>query len=382
MVAPSQTPPLPPRPAANSTPAVPVYLPPDQFSGWISLLGISLLVMGLLAGIVLFSPPHSVLSTLWSLGGTSARGESSRAPAPSGPTAPTPAARGPAGTMLAPAVPCTAQDTGAFRQSVTIGIDQHVCGNVVVVGGDMTIFGTVDGNVTLVSGTGVISGTINGNITAVDANLTLRKGADIGGSVQVVGGSIQRDNGVSVGGSIDRGIDPQHILPPFWQGAGSPYNFPWSHLLFWVLASIAVTALFPRHVALVRRAARGSLVPAFFVGVLCAILGAIVVVGFVFTCVGIPLALLIAVSLVVASVVGTIALGLWLGERLLGRSANSRRASVFPAMVGVTLLALAQTAPCVGDVVTVLTSCTGLGASILALLYARRRAAWTPQGML
>jgi hypothetical protein len=381
MVAPSQTPPPPPRPAANSTPAVPVYLPPDQFSGWFSLLGIGLLVMGLLAGIVLFSPSHSVLSTLWSLGGTSARGESSRAPGTSMPTAPTPA-RGPVGTMLAPTVPCTAQDTGAFRQNVTIGSDQHVCGNVVVVGGDMTISGTVDGNVTLVSGSGVISGTVNGNITAVDANLTLQNGADIGGSVQVVGGSIRRDNGVSVGGSIDRGIDPQHILPPFWQGAGSPYNFPWSHLLFWVLASIAVTALFPRHVALVRRAVRGSLVPAFFVGVLCAILGAIVVVGFVFTCVGIPLALLIAVSLVVASVVGTIALGLWLGERLLGRSANSRRASVFPAMVGVSLLALAQTAPCVGDVVTVLTSCTGLGASILALLYARRGAVWTPHGML
>lgn len=299
-----------------------------------------------------------------------------------GPTAPTPAARAPVGAMLAPPVPCTAQDTGAFRQSITIGRDQHICGNVVVVGGDMTISGTVDGNVTLVSGSGVISGTVNGNITAVDATLTLKSGADIGGKVQAVGGSIQRDNGVSIGGSVDRGIDPQHILPPFWQGIGSPYNFPWSHLLFWVLACIALTALFPRHIALVRRAARGSLVPAFFIGVSCAILGAIAIVGFVLTCVGIPLALLIAVSLVVASVVGTIALGLWLGERLLGQSANSRRASVFPAVVGVTLLALAQTAPCVGDVVTVLTSCTGLGASILALLYARRRAVWTPQGLL
>jgi hypothetical protein len=124
------------------------------------------------------------------------------------------------------------------------------------------------------------------------------------------------------------------------------------------------------------------LVPAFFAGVLCAIFGAILAVGLVFTCVGIPVALLIAVSLVVASVIGTIALGLWLGERLLGQTANSRRASVFPALVGVTLLALAQTVPCVGDIVTVLTSCTGLGASLLAVLYARRRAVWTPQGML
>jgi len=284
--------------------------------------------------------------------------------------------------MLPPAVPCTAQDTGAFRQSISIGSDQHVCGNVVVVGGDMTIAGMVDGNVTLVSGSGVISGTINGSVTAVDANLRLQHGADVGGDIHVVGGSIQRASGVIVGGSVDRGIDPQHILPPFWQGTGSPYTFPWSHLLFWVLASIAVTALFPRHVALVRQAARGSLVPAFVMGVVCAIFGAILAVGLVFTCVGIPLALLIAVSLVVASVIGTIALGLWLGERLLGQPANGRRASVFPALIGVTLLALAQTAPCVGGIVTVLTSCTGLGASLLALLYARRRAVWTPQGYM
>jgi hypothetical protein len=261
-------------------------------------------------------------------------------------------------------------------------LDQHVCGNVVVIGGDINIAGTVDGNVTLVSGKGVISGTVNGNITAVDANLSLRSSAIIGGGIQIVGGSIHQDSGASVEGSINRGVDPQHVLPPFWQGTGGSYNFPWSHLLFWLLASIALTALFPRHVALVRRAARGSLLPAFFVGILCGILGVILIVGFVFTCVGIPLALLVAVALVVASVVGTIALGLWLGERLLGRSGNSRRASVFPAMVGITLLALAQTAPCVGDVVTVLTSCTGLGASILALLYARRRPVWTPQGLL
>ena len=45
--------------------------------------------------------------------------------------------------------------------------------------------------------------------------------------------------------------------------------------------------------------------------------------GLFFTCLGIPLALLVAVALVVASVVGTIALGLWLGERLLGQSSIS-----------------------------------------------------------
>ncbi|MGO8948876.1 MAG: hypothetical protein ACLQUY_14740 [Ktedonobacterales bacterium] len=281
-----------------------------------------------------------------------------------------------------PTVPCTARDTGAFRQNVTVGANQHVCGNVVVFGADVTIAGVVDGNVTLVSGTGFISGTVNGNITAVNANINLLTGAIVGGNIQSIGGSIRRASRVSVEGSIQKGIDPRRILPPNWQNFGTPYDFPWSHLLFWLLASIAVTALFPRHVALVRRAARDSLPSAFFVGVLCSIIGAVLAFGLIVTCIGIPLAVLVAAVLLVASVVGTIALGLWLGERLLGRSGTARRASIFPALVGITLIALAQTAPCVGVIVTILTSCAGLGASILALLYARRRAVWTPQGLL
>ena len=283
---------------------------------------------------------------------------------------------------LTPPVPCTSRDTGAFRQSITIGTDQHVCGNVVVLDGNVNIAGVVDGNVTVAGGNGVISGTVNGSITALDASLHLVNGATVTGSVQVVGGSVQRDTGVFVGGSVDQGINPQHISSSQFRIMESPSDIPWSHLLFWVLASIAVTALFPRHVALVRRAARDSLPSAFLVGALCAIVGSVLAIVLVFTCLGIPLALLVAVALAVASVVGTIALGLWLGERLLGQSTISRRASVFPAMVGVTLLALAEMIPCVGGVLTVLTSCVGLGAAVLALLYSRRHAVWTPEGLL
>ncbi len=379
MVAPSQAPS--PRQAPDGTPAFTVYPPPDKFSGWLSLLGMGVLVLGLLAAVALLSPPGLSLSGAWLSGGRSA------AHVPGQPTIPvwippTPSASASTSTALSPTVPCTARDTGEFRQNVTIAKNQHVCGNVVVFSGDMTIDGVVDGSVTLVGGTGAISGTVNGSLTAVDADINLKSGAYIGGNIQLVGGSIRRATNVSIRGSIEKGISPQRMVPSQWQGIGGSYDFPWSHLLFWILASIAVTALFPRHVALVRRAARESLPSAFFVGVVCSIVGAVLSVGLFVTCIGIPFALLVAIALVAASVVGTIALGLWLGERLLGRSGTARRASVFPALIGITIVALAQTAPCVGDIVTILTGCTGLGAAILAVLYARRRAVWAPEGLL
>jgi hypothetical protein len=252
----------------------------------------------------------------------------------------------------------------------------------VVFGGDVNVAGEVDGNVTVAGGNGIISGTVNGSITALDANLHLESSAYISGSIQVVGGSVKRDMGAVVRGSVDQGINPQHFSTSQFNVMESPSDFPWSHLLFWVLASIAVTALFPRHVALVRRAARDSLPSAFLVGALSAIVGLLLAIGLFFTCLGIPLALLVAAALVIASVVGTIALGLWLGERLLGQSTISRRAAVLPALIGVTLLALAEMIPCAGGVLTVLTGCVGLGASVLALLYSRRHAVWTPDGLL
>jgi hypothetical protein len=391
MVAPTHTtPPTRPGPAAQSTPgAASSFLSPCRVPGWLSLLPLSLLVLGLLAGAALLSPGNlfslpgrespSLLPTGLPFLGASGATPSPVAPMPASPPASTTTTK----AGLTPAVPCTSRDMGTFRQSITIGVNQHVCGNVVVFDGNVDVAGVVDGNVTVSGGTGRISGTVNGSITALDASLHLVSGATISGSIQVVGGSVTRDpKGVFVGGSIDQGIDPQHIVPSQWQAIEGPYDFPWSRLLFWVLASIAVTALFPRHLALVRRAARDSLPSAFLVGILSGIVGSILTIGLVFTCLGIPLALLVAAALAVASVVGTIALGLWLGERLLGQSTISRRAAVFPAMVGVTLLALAETIPCAGGVLTVLTSSAGLGASVLALLYARRHAVWTPDGLL
>ena len=381
MVAPTPTPPptsaTPSRPTANHAPAF-ASSRSYHCSGWISLLSLSILVLGLLAGVLTLSSGGLGWFPQWpwgSIGSSLPPTQAGQVSTPASPPMST-------STKLAPAVPCTARDTGAFRQNLTIGPDQHVCGNVVVFDGNVTVQGIVDGNVTVAGGMGIISGTVNGSVTALDANLHLLTGAFVSGSVQVVGGSVQRDPGSSVGGSIDQGIDPRHVAIPNLQGFGGSYDFPWSHLLFWVLASIAIAALFPRHLALVRRAARDSLPTAFFVGVLCAVLGAILALVLFVSCLGIPLALLVAVAAVVASVVGTVALGLWLGERLLGQSSLSRRASLFPAMVGVTLLALAQTIPCVGGVLTVVTTCAGLGASVLALLYARRHAVWTPDGLL
>jgi hypothetical protein len=376
-------------PAEQSTSDTsPSFSSPSRVPGWTSLLRLSLLVLVLLAGVAVLSPANffslsgSALTNLVPEGvpflGEGGASPSLAAPMPVSPSSST--ATTTAG--LTPPVLCTSRDTGAVRQSITIGPNQHVCGNVVVFDGNVTVDGVVDGNVTVAGGNGKISGTVNGSITALDADLYLESGATVSGSIQVVGGSVKRDPGVIVGGSIDQGINPQNFSPSKFQVMESPSDFPWSRLLFWVLASIALTALFPRHVALVRRAARDSLPSAFLVGALSAIVGSVVAIALFFTCLGIPLALLVAAALVIASVVGTIALGLWLGERLLGQSTISRRASVFPAMVGVTLLALAEMIPCVGGLLTVLTACAGLGASVLALLYSRRHAVWTPDGLL
>jgi hypothetical protein len=90
------------------------------------------------------------------------------------------------------------------------------------------------------------------------------------------------------------------------------------------------------------------------------------------TCVGIPIAIVLLLGLWVLSVFGTVALGFWLGELLMRDSAYRQRSSfVLAVLIGTVLLALPAEIPCVGGLVRLAVTATGLGAASLTLYYAR-----------
>lgn len=259
--------------------------------------------------------------------------------------------------------------------SLTIGADEWICGNVSVYGGSATILGHVGGNVTVVGGSAEVAGRIDGNLTTIGGGIHLRPGAVIGGNVDAVGGTISRDPGAVIGGNVEQGF-AGHDMPTHWLGLFGGSTFPWFHVLFWALAGLCVATFFPSQLRHVRDVARREPAMSFFGGLGALFLSVIAALVLFITCLGIPIALLLVLGCWLAWIVGTVALGFWVGEGLLRLGSAHDRAPVVAAVLGVTLLSLAESIPCLGGVVSIVAGFMGLGASTLALLYSRRGTAW------
>lgn len=362
--------PTPPQPASPYG-----IQPPHAHScaraGWPGMLGLVMVVLALsviwwwslIPSIfsTMLSPLNSFgLATVWSHSGPS-----------SGATTPTaPATLDGFPTQGA----CTGSSRDVVNTSAVVGQDEWLCGDLRVYNGDATVLGRVGGAITIVHGSLAISGDVDGSVTVLGGSVDLRPGARVGGGVNVVGGALVRGDHAVVGGpvSTDQALQ-QEAVSTFW-GFDSTYSFPWSHLIFWIAVGGALALLFPRQLALVHRSVRDDLPQSLGVGVVVALVGGVLAVVLTLTCIGIPLAALLLAALWVAWVVGTVAAGAWLGSRMLGIALPEYRTPLLATVLGVTVLSLVKAIPCVGGILSLVIGCVGLGASVLAVLYARRSA--------
>jgi hypothetical protein len=266
---------------------------------------------------------------------------------------------------------CTSSGRSVVGESVVVHASERICGNLAVYGASATIEGRVSGDVTITGGDLAISGTVDGTVTDLGGTVDLRSGARVGGDVRLLGSSLHRAPDTFIAGSAQQTSDLGSFIPLQWWGVPGGYRFPWGSLAFWALAGVFLAAFFPRQLALVRRVARRGLGVSFAAGIIAWIAGAILALVLFFTCLGIPLALLLVAALWVASVVGTVALGLLLGERLLGGALRDNRAGMGAAVLGVTLITFAETIPCLGALITLFVASAGLGAVLLTILSTR-----------
>lgn len=270
---------------------------------------------------------------------------------------------------------CTANGKTVWGDNVAVTGADHLCGDVNVYGGSATVDGSVDGSLTVVGGDAIVNGTVTGNVTAIGGNITLGKGADVGGNVDALGGDIQKASTATVSGNIERGLALHDITPLSWLGLTGGFVVRWWNMIFWGLAGAFVAAVFPRQLRNVRSVVRRQPALSFATGFV-ALIGSVVAALVLFiTCLGIPVALLLGVAMWLAWVLGTIAIGLWIGEGLLRLGGAPDRAPVFAAVIGMLLLTLAESIPCLGGVLGLAVGFTGLGATMLTLLHSRRAAA-------
>jgi len=271
---------------------------------------------------------------------------------------------------------CTSGDRDVVGASVVVERDAWVCGHVTTYGGNVSVLGRVDGEVRAIGGSVQVSGQVGGGVTAVGGNVDLEPGARVQGDVQALGGTVNTNPGVSVQGRIQPNDSLQSLRPGSDWGPLAPTGFSWFTVLFWVLAAAALGLLLPRALANVRAKAQEQPIQGLVTGAGAVVLGALAAVVLIFTLLGIPLAALLAALLWVGWVVGTVALGLWLGESILRAPARGRRPrTLLAAVLGTALLGALEALPYAGWPIGIVVGLLGLGATIRAFFAARRKRA-------
>lgn len=272
---------------------------------------------------------------------------------------------------------CSSSSASAFGSNLVVPQDAWVCGDALVMGGNLDVRGRVQGSAQVIGGNVTISGEVDGDVTAVGGNITVESSAVTHGKLDAIGGHVILRPGVNAQvattDTLQQDWGPSQGGPWAWRDIPPAASSFWLGLLFWVSASIGLCAFVPEAVGHVRYTVARRFLLSGVSGAVVALVGVVLGAALFVTCIGIPVTLLIALALWVAWVVGTVAFASWLGASLLrGLRHNAEPSLLVSSLLGVLILCLLKSAPVVGVVVSLLVGCVGLGAAGLTLLSARR----------
>lgn len=278
----------------------------------------------------------------------------------------------------------------------TLRSGQQLNGDLGVVGGQATIEegATVNGDVMVAGGTLDVAGRIDGSIAVFGGSVNLERTAYVAGDLVTFGGSVQRSPGAEVrgevreGGSFDMPVLPGPVFFPemdrFMTGPEvdiqqSPGQWLAAALLSAIRTGIAILALaalalvaallWPKGIERLGTTALHQPAPVLLVGLLSWVLGVGLFVVLAITICLLPIALALALVLLVAALLSWVVAG-WLVGRSLLRVLKMRSPTVVAeAAIGTLVLAivyfLVGIIPCTEFIFGTLIVSIGMGALVL-----------------
>jgi hypothetical protein len=256
--------------------------------------------------------------------------------------------------------------------SATVGPEEKVDGDVVAIGGGVTIEGYVTGDVVAVGG----------GIRALD-------GARIDGDTVAVGGGVQRDEGAVIGGEVVE-IGPGVVLPGDWPIVMGPR--PWAvggvagavvGFLIWGFLALAAVLLLRRRIEAMAEALPlhpGRSIVYGLSGFVLApaalatlgIVAAVVTVLLVVTVVGALLVPAVAAAFLaalaasaIAVLLGIVAVWLSIGKAVAAQFGKPDLHPALGVLIGAVIVAIASQIPHIGPLVHVTVVVFGLGLAIM-----------------
>jgi uncharacterized RDD family membrane protein YckC len=299
-----------------------------------------------------------------------------------------------------PAPPAVTIDQSEFRTIsrrvrpiVRIGQDYVVragetVDDVVIVSGSLRIDGHVEGDVAVIVGTVDLGSgaVVDGNVVNVGGGVTAQPGATINGDLVTVGGGLTapvaflpRGEQVVVG-SAEIGRHVRAFVPWVTRGLllGRPIvpglGWVWVFLAIAFFVSLVLSLIFEPAVRTCATAIAAKPLTTFLTGLLVLLLVGPIVFILAVSVVGIVVIPFVACALLIAFILGKIAVTRWLGWCVVREDETDSRLQVVRSFViGFVIISLAYMVPVLGLLTWALTGVLGLGAATATLFRTLRR---------
>jgi len=252
--------------------------------------------------------------------------------------------------------------TPSFGGTVVVDTSKVICSDLTSFGSRVVIRGVVQGNVVSFGGDVVIAGAVNGNISVYGGSIALQNNARVNGDIHLCGGQQNLDKAAQLHGSV---LDCTTSVVEDVLNNEAP-NLRLVSILAWVILGILLTSLLPEHVMLVRTTVQSRMRRSLVLGLLSALLAPTVITVLVALIIALPLALLVAVGIIAAWALGTVAVGWLVGDYIMRRVAPQHNTRPMQVVVGLTVLVLAESLPYIGLFISIGAGLAGLGAVFLS----------------
>ncbi|MBC7224338.1 MAG: hypothetical protein H5T59_08730, partial [Anaerolineae bacterium] len=293
--------------------------------------------------------------------------------------------------VLLVAIPVWADDgdegTVRFGEDLVIAPGERVRGDAVVFGADALVEpgGLVTGDLAVMGGSATIRGEVLGAVVVFGGNANLEEGCQVSGDVVTFGGEVHRAPGARVQGQVLSGFRWAPFSGWFWSWAGQAGEpgaqrppLSWAEAFVaglvgllrgivgalisaLLLAGLAILAMLflPQHTRQIAACVETAWPASLGVGILAVLVAVVVALVLVATLCLAPLGLLLLVAVAAAWILGLIAIGLLIGERLFQALNQADVSPLWQAAAGVALLILVSNAPCIGWAIGLAAGCIG-----------------------
>jgi len=262
----------------------------------------------------------------------------------------------------------------------TLEKGKTINGNLVVIGSSFTMQegSQVLGDISLIGSTTQISGAVKGDIFAFAGSSTLESSGVVDGDLNQVFHKLNQRDGSTITGEISTFSSPQTIQP-LWSGFNfilpffaNPEKMINSRLILsavFLFLACLIAYLLPKPTRNVMRTIQNQPGVSWGVGFLVLLVSPVIILVLAITICLSPFALVLLVTLMVASLFGWIAMAALLGEfmnRWFYLKMNLVLQTLAGGLLTALLISLVTLIPIVGFLSAILLGCCGLGGVVIS----------------